>query len=367
MFERTPRFVFHDFADLQARPGAWLVKHALPRRGVAFIAGASKAGKTFAALDGLLRLSSGEDRVWGRRAHGCAGLYVAAEDPEGCELRIAGWRHARPEAGPVAFRLLKSRVDLLDAPLMDDFRAAVQDQADAFAAQGQRLGYICFDTLSKCIPGADENSAADMSRVLDVLEDLAAALDLLVIVIAHFGKGGEERGIRGWSGLGANADAVIVVGRDPEAPDRRSLTFQKVKNGPDGETLGFCLETVALDVIDEDGERVTTCVPSFETPAAGAPARRARRARLNDDQALVLRAVTHVTDRGPTYAVPANVDGARRHWKAVTYGDVRAQALTIGFAARARPNTTTVAFSRAIQRLCRLELVRREGESVWLV
>lgn len=366
VFERTPRFDFQDFADLQARPGTWLVKHALPRRGVAFVAGASKGGKTFVILDGLLRLSSGQGEVWGRKAHGCAGIYVAAEDPDGCELRIAGWRQANPEARAVPFRLLKSRVDLLDETLMADFKAALHEQAADFAAQGRRLGYIAFDTLSKCIPGAEENSSGDMSRVLDVLEDIAAALDLLVIVVAHFGKAGEEKGIRGWSGLGANADAVLVVSRDPEAPDSRSLSFQKVKNGPDGEALDFHLRRVALDVIDEDGEAVTTCTPCFE-PRDRAATGHPQPPALNDEQALVLRAIGAVTDNGETHPVPANVTSPRRHWKAVRFTDVREQALATGFPARDKLNSTERAFSRAVARLCRLERVRREGDYLWIV
>ena len=47
------------YLDIQPSVRPWLVKRVLPRKGVAFLVGASKAGKSFLAIDFALRMASG--------------------------------------------------------------------------------------------------------------------------------------------------------------------------------------------------------------------------------------------------------------------------------------------------------------------
>ena len=108
-FERRTRFVFEPFEAIQPRASPWLVKGVLPSRGVAFIVGQSKAGKSFLAIDISLRLAAGAPKVLGRKARGCGVVYIAGEDADGCRARVAAWRLKVHRERPMPFELVRPR------------------------------------------------------------------------------------------------------------------------------------------------------------------------------------------------------------------------------------------------------------------
>jgi hypothetical protein len=365
-FARETRFAFERFEDIEPRQARWRVKGVLPTQGVAFIVGASKAGKTFVALDALLRIAGGAAKVWGRRANRCGVIYVGAEDPDGCRARVKAWRMARHRVTPMPFELVGQGLNLLDDGDVDDFRVSLRERAADMEADGEALGVVAFDTLSRCIPGVDENNSMDMSRAFGVLTDIAETMGILVIVLAHFGKSGADRGIRGWSGLDANSDATITVERDLEDQDLRTMIFAKVKNGVDGTRLAFRLEPVDLGTVDEDGDPETSCVPAFE-PAGDVKAKPRRARALNSAEQLVLAAVRHVTDHGVSGPLPADIEGAKQWMKAVQRPDVKARAIASGLAGDDKPDTVRKRFDRALEGLSATRKVRVEGDTIWIL
>lgn len=365
-FSRESKFKPEPFATIAPHAQPWRIKGVLPARGVAFIVGQSKAGKSFLAIDAVLRLAAGAPKVWGRRASQCGVIYVAAEDPDGCRARVTAWRRETRRTTPTPFELIGQGLNLLDDGEVDDFIATVDGIGVRFADMDQALGTIVFDTLSRCIPGLDENSSTDMSRAFQALERIAAATGALILVVAHFGKAGSDKGIRGWSGMDANSDATITLERDSDDPNLRTLTFAKVKNGMDGGQLSFRLKSVDLGLVDEDGEPITSCVPEYEaTPEGGAKPKKAR--ALTPPEQVVFAAVKRVTDHGPTHSLPATVAGAKPWMKAVTRDDVRAAATASGLAGDDKPATVRQRFSRAVEGLSAAKKVRVEGELIWLL
>lgn len=366
-FARQTKFRRERFDQIEPRPARWRVKGALPSQGVGFVVGSTRAGKTFIAVDAALKLAAGASTVWGRRARQCAVAYFAAEDPEGCRARVKAWRRAKHRTSPVPFELIGQAPNLLDEGDAADLRATLAEIAADFADDGHELGVVVFDTLSRCAPGADENSSGDMSRAFAVLAEIAESMGLLVIVVAHFGKAGADRGIRGWSGLDANSDATITVERDADDPDLRTLMFAKVKNGVDGGRLCFRLEQVDLGTIDEDGEPESSCVPAFEG-AGEARAKPRKRRSLNNAEQLVLQAIRYVTDHGDTQPVPQSVTDPKHWWKGVTKADVKARAIAAGFASEEeKRNTVNVRFSRAIEGVIASGAARAEGDILWII
>ena len=92
-------------------------------------------------------------------------------------------------------------------------------EVDRFIAAMRALGFprpvITIDTLSACMPGADEDTSRDMSQVIASLYRIRNALDATVIAVHHTGKD-KARGWRGSSSIGANVDAVICCEREDE-------------------------------------------------------------------------------------------------------------------------------------------------------
>jgi hypothetical protein len=365
-FERKSRFRRERFNSITASTKPWRVKNAWPMKGVVFVVGASGAAKTFFVLDGLLRLTSGVEKLWGRKAKQCGVVMFAAEDAEGCRIRVLGWKRAKQRVSDMPFEMVDHPVDLTDEAAVDELKAELRLAADQMEAEGVPLGIVAFDTLSCCIAGADENSGVDMARVLATLQAIAKDLGVLVVVVAHFGKVGATGGIRGWSGLTANADGVIEIERDPDEPDLRRVRFKKVKNGRDGGEMSFRLEEAEIGLEDADGEQITTCTIKFEQAAS--VAKRKRRKVLNAAQTVTLKAIKFVTDHGATFVPPVTAEGVKNWTKAVSKDDVKARAITSGLSQEGEArNTINVRFNRALEAVCAAEYARVDGDFVWLI
>ena len=365
-FARRSKFTRERFEAIAPIAAPWRIKGVLPASGVAFIVGQSKAGKSFFAIDTVLRVAAGAPKVLGRRARQCGVVYVAAEDPNGCRTRVAAWRKKHHRSTPMPFELIGQGLNLLDEGDVADLKATLSEATDRFADEGHPLGLVVIDTLSRVIPGVDENSSMDMSRAFVVLDELQRHIDALIVVVAHFGKGGSDKGIRGWSGMDANSDATITVEREAEEPDLRTVTFAKVKNGVDGGKLSFRLEQVGLGVFDDDEDEVTSCVPVYEAASDALPKPRRAKA-LSAPEQLVLAAVKHVTDHGATHPLPDTAEGAKPWQKAVTRDTVRERALACGLAGEDKPATVRQRFSRALEGLVAARKVRVEGELIWVM
>lgn len=117
------------------------------------------------------------------------------------------------------------------------------------------MDVIVVDTMSAVTPGANENSAEDVGKLLQHCKYLHRKTGALVILIHHSGKDA-TRGARGWSGLRAAADAEIEITRNG---DYRAATITKMKDGSDSESFSFKLKVIQLGV-NAEGEEESSCV-----------------------------------------------------------------------------------------------------------
>jgi KaiC/GvpD/RAD55 family RecA-like ATPase len=371
VFSRTSKFTFESYDEVSPSTKPWLVKNALPMKGVAWIAGASGAAKTFFAIDGLAKIAGGAAEIWGRRAQQRGVVYVAAEDPDGCRARLKAFRatkgaRAAQEGKRLPFKLVPQVVNLLEEGDVEDFVRSTLAIAEEFEAQGTPLGVVCFDTFSVCIPGTDENNSADMSRALEALYAISRELDCLVVVVAHFGKSGTSGGIRGWSGLGYNADGVIVIERDEEDPELRHVTFQKVKNGASGGRLDFSLDEVPLGMIDDAGDAMTSCVVRF-APALREPFKRRAGPETKPGPKLVLKAMNQLLDVGQTYVVPP-LPGVPPNTAGVLRSKLKDRAYAIGYGDdEEKSETRKRNFNRDVQALLAANVLREFEGIVWKI
>lgn len=368
-FERKSKFSFEAFTDVTPSTRPMLVKNAWPMVGVAWIVGASGAAKTFVGLDALLKVAAGAPTVWGRKAQQRGVIYVAAEDPDGCRARVKAWRvaKARDRERPLPFKLVPQVVNLLDKDDLLDFTAGALLEREVMKEEGADLGVICFDTFSCSIPGTDENSSADMSRATEALKALADELQCLVVAIAHFGKAGANGGIRGWSGLGYNADGIIVLERDEENPDLRHMLFDKVKNGVAKGRLDFTLEEVELGMFDDAGDPMTSCIVKFTQAAPEARMKRKPSPADKPPQKLILRALGQLLDVGQTYVVPP-FPGVPPGQAGVERHKLRERAYAIGaYDHETNPATAKRTFNRDLAVLLAHNILREEDGIIWKI
>ena len=181
----APRRVIRDRllsrADLANLPTpAPLIDRTLDLRSVAVLAGRWGTCKSFAAQDWAACVATG--RPWqGRQVVQGTVLYVAAEGAYGLDQRLAAWEFTyHHDIDPQALAVLPEPINLLDS-------GAVNELADA--ARGRHL--VIIDTLARCMPGGDENSARDMGLAVDALYRIQRATEGgTVLAVHHTGKDG---------------------------------------------------------------------------------------------------------------------------------------------------------------------------------
>lgn len=241
------RFRLLGASDLHALPPlAWCVRGVLPAQGLASVYGPSGSGKSFLVFDAAAAIADGAD-WFGYRVKPAPVIYCALEGEAGFRLRVAAWEQARGRPLPAGLRMMLQPFKLTEPKDVDDLAAAVLT-AGAGAV-------TILDTLNRAAPEADENTSADMGRILEAAKALQRLTAGLVVVVHHTGKDA-TRGLRGHSSLFAALDAAVEVTREG---DRREWRVAKAKDGQDGAGHPFRLEVVDLGE-DDEGEPVTSCV-----------------------------------------------------------------------------------------------------------
>jgi hypothetical protein len=186
---------------------------------VAVLAGYFGSLKSFIALDWFACAATGF--AWNNRSveYGKC-LYIAGEGAHGLHQRLNAWEeHRQTEIPADSLQVLPEPVNLGDD-------GAVRQLADF--VQRNQFRFISVDTLAKCMPGMDENSARDMGMAVANLYRLRAATrDGTVLAVHHTGK--DRSTIRGSSALEAGVDCVYKSEGDASMVQ---LSRTKRKDGP---------------------------------------------------------------------------------------------------------------------------------------
>lgn len=216
-----------------------LIAGVLDQGTVALLYGKWGTGKSFIAQDWGFSIATG--RRWQNRACEHARvLYVAAEGAFGMRGRNTAWEMAWGLTVPDdAFHILPQPVNLTRAVDVANLMALVSWNG---------YDFVELDTLSRCMVGADENSAKDCGEVVDVLHRLREHTPGgrgVVLGIHHAGKDGKT--FRGSSVFEAGADTVYSVAHD-EDDGAIVLEREKRKDGPLND-----LHRLRLDPIEGTG------------------------------------------------------------------------------------------------------------------
>ena len=244
--DNGPRFaVIPDHQFVERAPLTWHVKGVLPKAELAVVFGASGSGKSFFVFDIVAAIATGT--IWqGRKTTKGRAVFVLAEGATGFRNRLQAYTKMHAGSFP-GVHIIDSAPNLLGE--QDHLLLAQQIEVSGGA------DLIVIDTLAAASPGADENAAKDMGKVIEHCKRLYNATGATILLIHHSGKD-ESKGARGWSGLRAAADAEIEVNRNG---DYRTATVTKLKDGEDGAKFAFKLVPVEIG-LDADGDPVNSCI-----------------------------------------------------------------------------------------------------------
>lgn len=166
--------------------------------------GASGAFKSFYTLDAALTIAQTSPVI-----------YVAAEGAGGLHKRVAAWcEYSDQPTGALQF--ICEEVNLLDAA---SIKALIALSIPV------KPSLVIFDTLARCIPGGDENSAKDMGLAVRNSAIIQRQLSTAITWIHHTNRA--DRGERGSGAIRGAADAMIELSANGDSIIRVSCSKLK--------------------------------------------------------------------------------------------------------------------------------------------
>ena len=215
--------------DLIARePPTFLIDRHIPDVSVGFIYSDPGVGKSFVALDMALCIANGFTDWHGDKINAAEDkrevIYIASEGSFDLRNRLLAWKQERGVAQlSRRFKVIERTIDFMQnedvAKLVRTVRAAAASPAIVFV-----------DTVSRAMPGADENLQKDMTIFVKGCDAVRDAFGCAVVGVHHAGKSGDMRGSTVLRGAG---DFVIKLERKRGAAVA-TLTMEKQKAAPDG-------------------------------------------------------------------------------------------------------------------------------------
>jgi hypothetical protein len=222
----------------------WLVDKMVIDRALGFIYGPPGCLKTFIALDMALSLTTGQADWWGRKIqHPGAVVYISSEGLGDLKFRILAWEQNRKTNADFSpFYLIRDNINFMRGDDVGRLLATI----DTIAARaGQPIAAVFVDTVSRVLPGAEENLQRDMTLFIAACDNIRQQFGATVIGIHHTSRAGNMRGSTVMPGA---ADFIIEVRRETGAMSG-SIFAAKIKGDEDGWEQFFKVQKIDLPTI----------------------------------------------------------------------------------------------------------------------
>lgn len=229
---------------LHRPPPKYIVDRHLPELSVGFLYSEPGVGKSFLALDMALSIAAGLPQWHADPINVPAGgaiLYIASEGSHGFRNRIKAWMKARDidENSGLAerFFMIERTINFMSG---EDIAKLIRTVG---TLSGIPIALVIVDTVSRAMPGADENLQKDMTLFVKACDTVRDTFRCAVLGVHHAGKSGDMRGSTVLLGAG---DFVFRLSRKKGA-SVGLLLCEKMKDGPDGWEEAYRFDSVRLE------------------------------------------------------------------------------------------------------------------------
>lgn len=222
----------------------WLIEGVVIENAFGLIYGAPGCGKTFISLSMALSIAAGLPEWWGHKInkHGPV-IYISSEGVSDLKFRIAAWEQAMGiSVDDIPFYLIHVPINFMDGKDIERLSMTIQ-YSDMLMGECPVAMFV--DTVSRALPGADENLQKDMTLFVRACDLLKVEFGCTVTGIHHTNK---QSGMRGSSVLDGAADFIYEIKRE-EGVMIGEMKAKKIKAAADGWLIPFKLtETLCGDV-----------------------------------------------------------------------------------------------------------------------
>jgi hypothetical protein len=163
------------------------------------------------------------------------------------KFRIRAWKtHFGVDCTPERFNLVRQSINFMDAEDVQKLVATIDD----FVQEVEEIpSLVVVDTVSRVLPGADENLQKDMTLFIKACDLIRETYGSTVLGVHHTSRSGNLRGSTVFDGAG---DCLVHVVREVDAESQAvtsSYIFaRKIKAAADGWRQDFRLEKVVVDL-----------------------------------------------------------------------------------------------------------------------
>lgn len=218
----------------------WLVDGLVIEEALGFVFGPPGCLKTFISLSMGLSFAVGMPDWWGRRIERQgAVVYVSSEGQSDLKFRIQAWEQKNKIlADDSPFFLIRQTINFMKPDDVGKLVATVKAIAEIAKTS---IAAVFVDTVSRVLPGADENLQKDMTLFVAACDAVRQRFKTTVIGVHHTSRNGNMRGSTVFPGAG---DFLIEVNRE-EGAKHGSIKAAKIKAAEDGWEQAFTVEEVA--------------------------------------------------------------------------------------------------------------------------
>jgi hypothetical protein len=257
-----------DLKAIMALPDpTWLIDDLFIEDATAFLYGPPGCGKSFIALDMAFALACPSiTHWWGRKVnrHGPV-IYISSEGTASLKFRLMALedKYGIPH-GEAPFYLIRRNLNFLDPKDIINVIKAVK--YEVVNKLGVNPVAIFIDTVSRAIPGADENLQKDMTVFINAIGILKQTFNCMATGVHHQNKDGGTQ-MRGSTTLAGAGDANIQVERENGVMIGQ-IHARKIKDSIDGWSEDFELKKV---VVGFAGSSLIVDKPVVATNTVGTP------------------------------------------------------------------------------------------------
>ena len=241
-----------DFMDILNLPEPdYLIDEMIIEEALGFVYGPPGCGKSFLTIGMALSIATGQDAWFARKIkkHGPV-IYISSEGTGDMKHRIRAWQketgHSDDET---PFYLIRQSLNFMLGADVDRLIKAV---AAVSTKLGQSPVAIFVDTVSRVLPGADENLQKDMTLFISACDILRNTFHATVIGVHHTSRAGNLRGSTVFDGAGD-----FLLGIEREAGETvGQIHAKKIKSAVDGWDQPFEMKKVTLNDFTGKGSLV---------------------------------------------------------------------------------------------------------------
>ena len=238
-------FEFLDVEAILSLPKPkYLIDRLMIEAALGFVYGPPGCGKSFLTIGMGLSIAA-QCAEWFGRSIKKSGpvVYISSEGTGDIGTRILAWeKESGVRVRGLPFYLIRQTINFMAAA---DVEKLLKTVASISQVAGQAPVAVFVDTVSRVLPGADENLQKDMTLFIAACDAVRVTFDATVVGVHHTSRAGNLRGSTVFDGAG---DFLLGIERE-EGETIGQIHARKIKSAEDGWKQPFELKKVVVSDI----------------------------------------------------------------------------------------------------------------------